>query len=315
LKTTELYIEQVIIGLLVLSIAALPWVPELKDTLGGINIAEGSVLLGVAFLLGIPFDRFADTLSERLDRHNRLQFALDKWVGNAFPKPKPAPELHELVHDIFAEDDFRLKVLKDKDALVNWIDYHRSRIRLVRALAVYGPALTLSLTLAMSRRVNGMPPDKIYIWLSITAAAYVLWGIITSPPKSLRKRIKKRRIRRALFGEELPRTDRRRFRKYARKWYRIDPTGMLQETTRGGFQIWSSEWRSLVVPVSVLVAALWFGIEYGFKPASKTAWVAGMGVLVTVISAWSWWRINMTYRTYLYDLGRTRLASGENQAT
>jgi hypothetical protein len=305
LKTTELYIEQVIIGLLVLAIAALPWAPELKNKLGDINIAEGSVLLGLAFLLGIPFDRFADTLSERLDRHNRLQFALDKWVGQKFPAPKPAPKHDELVHDIFAEDDFRLKSLREKDALVNWIEYHRSRIRLVRALAVYGPALTLSLTLGMSRQVNGMPPDKIYTWLSIIAAAYIVWGIIVSPPESLRKRIKKRRIRRALFGEELPRTDHRRFRKYARKWRRVDPTGTLQKATRGGFQVWCDEWRSLVVPVSVLVAALWFGIEYGFRPTSKTAWVAGMGVLVTVISAWSWWRINFTYRTYLYDLGRT----------
>ena len=90
MKTTELYIEQVIIGLLVLTIAAAPWARELVGTLGEINIKEVSVFLGLAFLLGIPFDRFADTLSDRLERHHRLQFALDKWIGQKLPKLRRA---------------------------------------------------------------------------------------------------------------------------------------------------------------------------------------------------------------------------------
>lgn len=312
MKTTELYIEQVIIGLLVLAIVALPWTPELKGTLGEINLAEGSVLLGLAFLLGIPFDRLADTLTERLDRRHRLQFALARWVGQKFPPRKPRPD-NNLYRDIFPEDDFRLEGLRDKDAVVNWIEYHRSRIRLLRALAVYAPALTLSLTLSISRGDRTTSPNTIGIWLGAVAAVYLVWAIITNPPKRLRKKInkasppnegrnpiKKVRYVHALFGEDLPRTDHRRFRNYARKWHGIDKSGKLQRSSRSGFRVWSEEWRSLVVPVAVLVAALYVGINYN----AKTAWIAVCGALVTVISAWSWWRISSTYRAYLFNLTR-----------
>lgn len=298
MKTTELYIEQVLIGFLVIAIGALPWHPELSGKLSPISVAEGSVLLGLAFLLGIPFDRFADTLSERLDRHNRLQFALDKWVGNKFPAPKPAPNHDELVYDIFAEDDFRLKALREKDAVVNWIEYHRSRIRLARALAVYGPALTLSLTLAMSRSVKEIRAREVGLWLSSVAAGYLIWAIIVNPPKSVRDQTNSSRVLRTLFGMGLPRTDHARFLTYAMKWHGVDGMNTLLKATRGSFRVWFDEWRSLAVPVLVLVAALLLGIEN----STRAAGVAGTGALVTVISTWAWWRINITYRSYLHDI-------------
>ena len=287
MKTTELYIEQVIIGFLVLAIAALPWTREWRGHLGDINLAEGSVLLGVAFLLGIPFDRLADTLSERLDQHHRLQFALDRWEGYKFPATKRDND--KLEQDLFAEDEYRIQGLRDKDAVVNWIEYHRSRIRLARALAVYGPALTLSLTLSMARNDDKISRYEIGIWLSAVAAGYVVWAILASPPKSVRR----------LAGELLPKTYHARIIQYAMKRNRVDfATGRVIEAPRAVLRVWSDEWRSLVVPVLVLDAALSFGINYN----AKTAWVAVCGALVTVISAWSWWRISSTYRAYLFNL-------------
>lgn len=301
MKTTELYIEQVIIGFLVLAIVALPWAPELKYKLGDINIAEGSVLLGLAFLLGIPFDRFADTLSDRLDRQHRLQFALAKWDGQKFPEAKEAPEEKKLKEDLFAEDEYRREGLRDKDAVVNWIEYHRSRIRLVRALAVYGPALTLSLILSMARSDHAMSRYEIGVWLSAVAAGYIVWGIVASPPKSLSQHTKS-----SFFGEELPRTDDARFCNYAWNRYRIDDAGRVQKASYAGVRVWSDEWRSLVVPVLVLDAALSFGLNY----APKTAWAAVCGALVTVISTWTWWRISTTYRTYLAELAPKKPTRG-----
>lgn len=283
MKTTELYIEQVIIGFLVLAIAALPWAPELGITLGDISIAEGSVLLGLAFLLGIPFDRLADTLTERLDRHHRLLFALSKWEGKKFPAAKPANN-NQLEEDIFAEDEYRLQELRDKEAVVKWIDYHRSRIRLARALAVYGPALTLSSTLYMARSDPAMSDYKIGVWLGAVVAGYVVWGIVANPESGL-------------FGQKLPRTNETDFEQYAKDRDRINEQGQVKKDSRAGVRVWSKEW-SLVVPVGVLVAALSFGLYY----KGKTAWIAVGGALVTVISAWTWWRISATYRTYLYNV-------------
>lgn len=285
MKTTELYIEQVIIGLLVLAIVAMPWAPELSYHLGDINLAEGSVLLGLAFLLGIPFDRFADTLSDRLDQHHRLQFALDRYEGKTFPEPKPAGK--KLQSDIFAEDQFRLSGLREEDAVVNWIEYHRSRIRLARALAVYGAPLTLSLTLSMARKDHDLSHTEIGIWLIGVAVGYFAWGMLASSRKG------------GLFGEELPRTDDATFFCYAIDRRRVDEaTRLVKKGDFAGRRLWSDEWISLVVPVFSLVVAF----AYGFKYGGKSVWVALCGALVTVVSTWSWWRISGTYRAYLVDV-------------
>ena len=275
--------------MLVLAIIALPWAPELRYQLGDINLAEGSVLLGLAFLLGIPFDRFADTLTDRLDQHHRLQFALERYEGKTLPAPKPQPDDKKLQSDIFAEDEYRLCGLRDKDAVVNWIEYHRSRIRLARALAVYGPPLTLSLTLAMTRKYNGPSPAEIGVWLLAVAVGYMLWAIFASSRK------------RALFGDELPRTDDALLVKYAKKRHRVDgQTDPVRkpEFAAPGLRLWAEEWSSLVVPVLVLVVAVAYGVKY----SGKTGWVAVCGALVTVVSAWGWWRISSTYRAYLMDV-------------
>lgn len=307
MKTTELYIEQVIIGFLVLAIAALPWTREWTGHLGDINLAEGSVLLGVAFLLGIPFDRLADTLSERLDRHHRLQFALDQWEGSTFPATKPDNE--KLEKDLFAEDEYRLQGLRDEDAVVNWIEYHRSRIRLARALAVYGPALTLSFTLSM-RSDPGLSRLEIGICLG-AVAGYIVWGIVASHRKRQKqqtdssheqnKPANPRDSLKWLFGPELPRTDDALFLQYAKDRNRIDcSTRQVREAPRAVLRVLRDEWRILVIPVAVLVTAFALGFSYN----AKTAWVAVCGALVTVISAWSWWRISSTYRAYLFNLTR-----------
>lgn len=286
MKTTELYIEQVIIGFLVIAIAALPWAPELKFWIGESKIVESAVLLGMAFLLGIPFDRFADTLSERLDHHHRLQFALDMWERKCFPNKKSAPADDQLEEDIFAEDKYRHAGLREKEGVVNWIDYHRSRIRLARALAVYGPALTLSSTLSMARRDYWISPTRISILLCAVAFAYLLWGIVAS-------------LETPFFGGKLPRTNKGEFGEYAKKRGRIDEqTQRVKKVSRAAFRVWTEEWRTLVVPLLVLLAALLFGLNY----KGKAAWIAVCGALVTVISAWSWWRISTTYRTYLLSL-------------
>ena len=91
MKTSQLYIEQVLIGALIILIVSLPWLPEflkidLKDVSTVAGLAGGSLVLGAAFWLGIPFDRFSDTLLDRLNRHNRLRFTLRHARGTAVPE-------------------------------------------------------------------------------------------------------------------------------------------------------------------------------------------------------------------------------------
>lgn len=136
MKTTEVFVEQVLIGFLVLLIGALPFagaiLPAPDSTLKVIGSAIGAI--GVAYLLGIPFDRFADSVFSSLEKRNRLAFSIEHPVpGSADP---------------FPEDLLKIAVQEASDGTVAWMDYLRSRMRLARAVAVFAPGLTLSAMLA-----------------------------------------------------------------------------------------------------------------------------------------------------------------------
>jgi hypothetical protein len=283
MKTSELYLEQVLIGALAIVIVVLPWLRELATKLSALDtasgLAGGSLALGLAFWLGIPLDRLADTLSERLDRHGRLRFALARAKG--WPLPV-ADERGRLDRDVYPEDRLRIAGLRDKDAVVSWIDYHRSRIRLTRALALYGPAVTLMLTLGLERLRPIDPPVVNVAWHALVAVAYLLWTVLVR------------------LGGALPRTDEAALIAYARRWRFVDAEGSrLQKTTTRDVAVWAAEWPSLVVPTALLAIALLVAASGEEAP---TRIGACAGTVITLVSAWAWWRIGFTFRTYLYDL-------------
>ena len=78
MKTTELFVEQTLTGFLVLAAGTAPFLSwETLEKLpgeakGGIDISSTAGAIGVAYLLGVIFDRFADTLLERFNRWTRL---------------------------------------------------------------------------------------------------------------------------------------------------------------------------------------------------------------------------------------------------
>ncbi len=285
MKTTELYVEQVLIGALAIAIAVLPWLPELRSRLTSIDapigLAGGSLALGLAFWLGIPFDRLADSISDRLDRHSRLRFALKRAKGSALPKKN---HLDKLDPDLYPEDRLRIAGLRDRDAVVNWIDYHRSRIRLARALALYGPALTLTLTLGLERALPVKAASVNDAWLGGIVAAYLLWALLVR------------------CGPPLPRTDEPQLIDYARRWRFVDPDGQrVVKSDTSDLSVWASEWLTLIVPAGLLGVALL--VAFSTKDASVRL-AACAGTSMTVISTWAWWRISFTYRSYLCDLDR-----------
>ena len=148
MKSTELFVEQTLTGFLVLAAAAAPFVsletlqklPD--DAKGGIDISKAAGAIGAAYLLGVVFDRFADTLLERFNRWNRLLFAIEL----VREKKDLSPE------DPFPEDRLQIEVIRQGGEAWEWMDYLRCRIRIARAMAAFVPALTLSLALAVGFR-------------------------------------------------------------------------------------------------------------------------------------------------------------------
>jgi hypothetical protein len=166
MKSTELFVEQTLTGFLVLSAAAAPFVSleslqaVSDEAKGGIDIGSAAGAIGAAYLLGVIFDRFADTLLERFNRWNRLLFAIELKKDNKALFPE----------DPFPEDQLQIEVIQQGAEAWAWMDYLRSRIRIARAMTAFVPALTISLALAAGFRDR---PDVIHTVLALVVAVYV----------------------------------------------------------------------------------------------------------------------------------------------
>lgn len=152
MELTQVYVEQVIIGAMVLVIAAIlvtgvVWFPE--SSLG--EIVAGGAFVGAAYVAGILYDRCADTLLERLERQNRVRFAL-KRLEQKFP---------------FEKDPFEEYGKK----LARNFPYLQSRMRILRALTTLVPLMALACLVA--RDPSGSGPAAMS-----AAAIYVLIGAL-----------------------------------------------------------------------------------------------------------------------------------------
>jgi hypothetical protein len=172
MKTTELFVEQTLTGFLVLTAAAAPFIPwgalgELpEDAKGGIDISSAAGAIGAAYLLGVIFDRFADTLLERFNRWNRLLFAIELINDNKALSPD----------DPFPEDRLQIEVIHEGNQAWEWMDYLRSRIRISRAMAAFVPALTISIALAMGLRDR---EGTVKAVLAIVVAGYLVAFLVS----------------------------------------------------------------------------------------------------------------------------------------
>ena len=172
MKTTELFVEQTLTGFLVLTAGAAPFLSwetlqELpEEAKGGIDISSAAGAIGAAYLLGVIFDRFADTLLERINRWNRLLFAIELKEEKKALSPD----------DPFPEDQLQIEVIHEGGEAWEWMDYLRSRIRVARAMTAFVPAFALSMELSVGLRDR---PGMVKPVLAIIVTAYVAAFLVT----------------------------------------------------------------------------------------------------------------------------------------
>jgi len=264
-KTTELWVEQTLTGFLVLGAAAAPFLPwdDLgklpDDAKGGVDISSAAGAIGDAYLLGVIFDRFADTLLERFNRWNRLLFAIELKKDN-----KGLSE-----DDPFPEDQLQIEVIHQGDEAWEWMDYLRARIRIARAMAVFVPALTLSVELALGLRDQ---EGTVTAVLAMVAGSYVI--------AFLASRI-------------LEKSDRRLPKTYHLK-------------TEEDRQRACDAMRAAREP-SAWLALFLIALGLGMLPLADASDRDAMGgalatgAVLSSISAWVWWRTTVTFMQFLRD--------------
>jgi hypothetical protein len=161
MKTTELFVEQTLTGFMILTAAAVPFLPwETLEELPEVDISSAAGAIGVAYLLGVIFDRFADTLLERFNRWKRILFAIELKEENKALSPD----------DPFPEDQLEIEVIYQGDEAWEWMDYIRSRIRIARAMTAFVPILTVSMQLTVGLQNR---PGIISAVLAIVIGAYL----------------------------------------------------------------------------------------------------------------------------------------------
>jgi len=165
MKTTEVFVDQVLIGFMVIAVFLLPF-RELCAKFLALDSAKYVGVTGIAYLIGILFDRFANTLLDGIERRHRLDYAWDPPTG-AGAMPDPFPEE-------------RIIVGLGIDALSSdWIHYLRSRIRLSRATAAFLPALTLSAALYIQNSVDKSSAHRSEAMLAVVSLFYAV-GYVAS---------------------------------------------------------------------------------------------------------------------------------------
>lgn len=275
MKTTELFVEQVLIGLLVISIVGLVVYESSKpfvtlDSLGSVElIVTGGLLVGAAYLIGMVYDRVSDTILQDIESHCRLHFV-----------SKLEPDLLETSlaegKDPFEEGKYRIIVL-DNGQAANYMDYLRSRIRLTRSLATLLPGLMVALLLAM----DWGKASRWWEWVAgAIPFAYLLILVLkirksaSEPPRTYQTVKLKEYLDRAISLSK------------SSKFLRRPPICfLLKDQVRFALVL-------LALAATTLILSTRSYARFS---------ILLVGLLLTIIVGWSWWRISITFYAFLRD--------------
>lgn len=273
MKATELFVEQVLIGSMVLVALALMVLPQVDDLssrlpeLAGDGLFGAIGFIGLAYLIGIPSDRLIDTILAGPEKRMRLWFAFDR---------KPARS-----GDPFPEGKWRRNILVNGGGSLSHLNYLRSRMRLSRAMAVMGPAITIAGMMAMTHAEVCAPPSGWLRWVDpfvvlMTGTAYLAAFI-------------------GGMNSDLPRTnDKLRFEEFVRTNEWSDYKSKKRKPP-----IWRSEPVLLWASVGLAVCGASLYVGSGLHPGVLGIGVAGS--ILSIASAWSWARITETFQVFLTD--------------
>lgn len=285
MKTTELFVEQVLIGFLVLLVAALVFWADVYAFLIRRSdkslelIVTGGLLIGTAYLIGMVYDRVADTLLQHLESHGRLQFALAKLKvrGEGF-EHYTFPQI-----DPFKDGEYRMRVLGNGEATAH-MEYLRSRIRLTRAMATLIPGLMVAFLLALDAGEAG-------IWWTIVAVTIPIVYAVTLSLKVMKPR--------------------------DNSFYRPPKTYELEEVEeymkRGQMVLTDPPRRPWHILRLIAYDEIWIALLIltvaGVVLVLSTRTYARLYILVTglaltIVVGWTWWRISMTFYAFVRDFAK-----------
>jgi hypothetical protein len=330
MKTTEIFIEQVLIGFLVLLAFSLPYTREIWSLLftpqaqGAVTSSNGggttdlskiigvsAFLVGSAYLLGTLFDRYADQILQPVERCIRTQIVIDSQ--------KTQSNQPNGWRDPFPENFYRVYMLHTAETAAAWFAYLRSAVRLCRAMALLLPGVTLGAVLGyhgetlqwpmplhgetlqwpMPLFLSGFLSPRVFWSSGILALSYfglpVLIGVIILPILNA--------LTRTRFFTP-PRTDSNEWEAYA--WWRgwktkgspPAPFALVALARFVDILFPAATWIVIVLLVTAFIAAREAPVLSNIVvPRATLVWV--VGAILTSMATWVWWRVTKTFMNYL----------------
>lgn len=266
MKSTEIFVEQLLIGALVGITICLAfgewhfWVGLLGAgaTSGAAAWISGGLGLGAAYLLGVLMDRFADSLLGPLQKVQRLRFGIAVAPTH--------PSRWQPRFDPFDQGRLEVAIRARGGDLGDWLQYLRSRIRLARALAVFLPALTVAIVLALKPSPAAWLP-----W--VLPCGYLLAAVGN------------------LFISRVPSTRGKRERIARYFDARRDSEGRLSKAS-----LVLDVVSCPVVRLGLVLLLTAFVLAWG---SARLVGVALAGVAASALAGWTWWRITKTLMRFL----------------
>lgn len=326
MDTVEKFFDQLLIGLLVILVAALLLYPYTTGEWASLKWKEmpevvGGSVLGAAYLLGILFDRFFDTLLEDVEQHMRLRVVLKDFkedFENAHETDvtRIKDEFSQKFHgeDPMPEDELRIAVLVHGSEVSQYADYLRSRLRLLRAMAAVTPALSVACLSAIGGESakNGRHCAFAIGVLSIYGFVFVTKLEVVR--KTMKDRGEKKAVENAR-NEAINKEGKSPWRLYRPP--KTGRSGKAAQEVAGYVTDWIRErwwWFACQEPafwgLSVLIAGSILGLAAaGLGQSEGTGWMFAIpfaGLALTGLSGWAWWRITKTYVKFLLSYGKSR---------
>jgi hypothetical protein len=284
MKTTEIFAEQVIIGGLVMLIGYILFPQDVENFLNCLNgtfaqISIGVLLVGAAYLIGIVYDRFTDTMFQDLERNCRWNYLLSE---------KDSDDVLECVKsnkDPYPENIYRMEVMQSESA-AHKEDYFRRRLRLTRAFATLIPGISIAIVIYMSTDWTNEP------WYKIKAAMIPLAYLLAFLSKNKKKC-------KLIRGYSPPKTyyKRKDVKKeeeiidYCKKYKSEDQRSLLR------FILLDRTCQILLV--FMILAAFYATVSK--KNGYIYIIIMLIGTILATIVIWTWWRIYNTYFRFLAD--------------
>lgn len=275
MNTAQVSIELVLAGILALCAFVLPFWPGAKISQDILQTDALIGVLGIAYLLGVIFDKLADTILSPMEDYLRLQQA-DKILDE---ESKSEPK------DAFPQNKLEFRLRAANDGRLDWMNSLKSRIRTSREVAVLG--LPASVGIAVHQgftKVCGTGNSEIcsarwiylLIVLNLVLFAAAAWMESKTP------------------DEEMKIANRRRFKT---RDLSHDPKLRTEQMRLAKQQMRADSLIYYLMIVNSIVAIVVVAVQ---RP--ENSWVAifgAGGLIISLLSLWTCLRITRTYMKFV----------------